>query len=480
MRTTLLTLFLIACTLPLTAQFSKPEQRVLNELDEQSDAYFDVAKQIWNFAEVGYQEEKSSALLQETLAAEGFTVEAGVADIPTAFTATFTNGDGPTIGILGEYDALPGITQTDSPTRQERDDVAAGHACGHHLFGTGSAAAAIAVKHWMEENKVAGTLRFYGCPAEEGGAGKVYLVRAGLFDDVDAVVHWHPSDGNSAHAASSLSNKSAKFRFHGISAHASSAPENGRSALDGVEAMNMMVNMLREHVTMETRIHYVITKGGNAPNVIPDFAEVFYYVRHPDMALAAENFERVVKCAEGAALGTGTTMDYEVIHGAYNLLPNVTLSKIMYDNLSRVGGVEYTPEETAFAKEIAQSFTDAGSADIASAATVDTFRVIRKGQGGSTDVGDVSWVVPTVGLRTAPWVPRTSAHSWQAVAAGGTSIGQKGMLVAAKTLSLTAMDLFQDPEALTAAKEELMKQRGADFQYQALLGDREPPLDYRE
>ena len=480
MQATLLTTLLLILTLPLTAQFTPPEQAVLTELDTQSDRYFEVAKQIWNYAEVGYQEAQSSELLQETLAAEGFTVEAGVADMPTAFTATFTRGEGPTIGILGEYDALPGITQTDSPEREEREDVAAGHACGHHLFGTGSAAAAIAVKHWMEDNDVAGTLRFYGCPAEEGGAGKVYLVRAGLFDDVDAVIHWHPSDGNSADAASSLSNKSAKFRFYGVSAHAASAPENGRSALDGVEAMNHMVNMLREHLTMESRTHYVITRGGEAPNVIPDFAEVFYYVRHPDMAMVAENFARVVKCAEGAALGTGTTMDYEVIHGAYNLLPNVTLSEVMHQNLSRVGGVSYTAEEQAFAEQIATTFTDLGSTELASAGTVDSFRVIRTGQGGSTDVGDVSWVVPTVGLRTATWVPGTSAHSWQAIAAGGTSIGQKGMTVAAKTMALTAMDLMQQPDLLARAREELLEQRGEGFEYQALLGDREPPLDYRE
>ena len=476
----ILTTLLLALTLPLTAQFTPPEQAVLTELDAQSDRYFEVAKQIWNYAEVGYQEAQSSELLQETLAAEGFTVEGGVADMPTAFTATFTRGEGPTIGILGEYDALPGITQTDRPEREERADLTAGHACGHHLFGTGSAAAAIAVKHWMEDNDVAGTLRFYGCPAEEGGAGKVYLVRAGLFDDVDAVIHWHPSDGNSADAASSLSNKSAKFRFYGVSAHAASAPENGRSALDGVEAMNHMVNMLREHMTMESRTHYVITRGGEAPNVIPDFAEVFYYVRHPDMAMVAQNFERVVKCAEGAALGTGTTMDYEVIHGAYNLLPNVTLSEVMHENLSRVGGVSYTPEEQAFAEQIATTFTDPGSTELASAGTVDSFRVIRTGQGGSTDVGDVSWVVPTVGLRTATWVPGTSAHSWQAIAAGGTSIGQKGMTVAAKTMALTAMDLMQQPDLLARAREELLEQRGAGFEYQALLGDREPPLDYRE
>ena len=480
MQPNLLALLLLALTLPLTAQFTPVEQAVLTELDTRSDRYFEVAKQIWNFAEVGYQEAQSSELLQETLAAEGFTVEAGVADMPTAFTATFTRGEGPTIGILGEYDALPGITQTDSPERKERADLTAGHACGHHLFGTGSAAAAIAVKHWMEDNDVAGTLRFYGCPAEEGGAGKVYLVRAGLFDDVDAVIHWHPSDGNSADAASSLSNKSAKFRFYGVSAHAASAPENGRSALDGVEAMNYMVNMLREHMTMESRTHYVITRGGEAPNVIPDFAEVFYYVRHPDMAMVADNFARVVKCAEGAALGTGTTMDYEIIHGAYNLLPNVTLSQVMHQNLSRVGGVSYTAEEQAFAEQIATTFTDPGSTELASAGTVDSFRVIRTGQGGSTDVGDVSWVVPTVGLRTATWVPGTSAHSWQAIAAGGTSIGQKGMTVAAKTMALTAMDLMQQPDLLARARAELLEQRGEGFEYQALLGDREPPLDYRE
>ncbi|THH35584.1 amidohydrolase [Neolewinella litorea] len=479
MKIAFLLLFSSFIVLPLSAQFSGPETKVLQEIDRNADDYFQVAKKIWDFAEVGYQETQSSALLQEMLAAEGFTVEAGVAEIPTAFVASFGNGK-PVIGILGEFDALPGITQTSSPVREERTDVHAGHACGHHLFGAGSAAAAIAVKHWMEDNQVSGTVRFYGTPAEEGGAGKVYMVREGLFDDVDAVIHWHPADKNSAHAASSLANKSAKFRFYGVSAHAASAPQNGRSALDGVEAMNYMVNMMREHMTMESRTHYVITRGGNAPNVIPDFAEVFYYVRHPDMEIAAQNFDRVVKCAEGAALGTGTTMDYEVIHGAYNLLPNVALAEIMHENLSRVGGVEYNAEEKAFAETIVESLPDPGKVDLASAGEVEPFEVIRKGTGGSTDVGDVSWVVPTVGLRTATYVPGTSAHSWQAIAAGGTSIGQKGMIVAAKTMSLTAMELFQNPELLQKARQELTEQRGKNFEYQALLGDREPPLDYRD
>ena len=478
MRISLLATLLFVAT-GLVAQLDPAEKKVIADLESRSDAYFDVAKHIWDYAEVGYQEEKSSALLQQLLTDEGFTVEAGVADIPTAFTATFGTGK-PVIGVLGEFDALPGITQTASPTREERDDVAAGHACGHHLFGAGSAAAAIAVKDWMKANAVQGTIRFYGTPAEEGGAGKVYMVRAGLFDDVDAVVHWHPSDGNSADAASSLANKSAKFRFYGVSAHASASPQNGRSALDGVEAMNYMVNMMREHMTMESRTHYVITRGGEAPNVIPDFAEVFYYVRHPDMAVAADNFERVVKAAEGAALGTGTTMEYEIIHGSSNLLPNVTLSEIMFENLNTVGGVEYTAEEKAFAEQIATTFQNPDAVDLASANRVEPFQVIRKGQGGSTDVGDVSWVVPTVGLRTATYVPGTFAHSWQAIAAGGTSIGKKGMMVAAKTLALTAMDLMQQPELLQKAKAELEEQRGPGYVYKALLGDREPPLDYRD
>ncbi|WP_116106038.1 amidohydrolase [Lewinella sp. IMCC34191] len=463
--------------LAASALAAQDHAAVLQDIDRQADDYFAVAKQIWDFAEVGYQEEESSALLQQLLKDEGFTIEAGVADIPTAFTATYGNG-GPTIGILGEFDALPGITQTASATREERNDVEAGHACGHHLFGTGSAAAAIAVKNWLQENEMEGTIRFYGTPAEEGGAGKVYMVRAGLFDGVDAVIHWHPSDGNSADAASSLSNKSAKFRFHGISAHASAAPQNGRSALDGVEAMNVMVNMLREHMEMESRIHYVITRGGEAPNVIPDFAEVFYYVRHPEMAEVNKLFERVVNAAEGAALGTGTTMDYEVIHGAYNLLPNVTLGEVMHANLEQVGGVEYDAGERAFAESIAGTFENA-KADPASAAEVEPFQVIRRGTGGSTDVGDVSWAVPTVGLRTATWVPGTSAHSWQAIAAGGMSIGKKGMVVAAKTMTLTAIDLFSRPELLEKAQAELDEQRGSDFVYKAMLGDREPPLDYR-
>ncbi|MCB0606792.1 MAG: amidohydrolase [Lewinellaceae bacterium] len=455
----------------------KEEKMTMEFLDSRQAQFAGMAQQIWEWAELGYQEYKSSALLQEALKKEGFEVTAGVAEIPTAFVAAYGSGK-PVIGILAEFDALPGVSQDKVPYRQERENCTAGHACGHHLFGTASAAAAIAVKKWLLENKFSGTVRLYGCPAEEGGGGKVYLVRAGLFDDVDAVLHWHPGNSNSAVAGSSLANKSAKFRFYGNASHAAASPWNGRSALDGVEAMDMMVNMMREHVPQETRIHYVITKGGEAPNVVPEFAEVFYYVRHPDMEQVKAIFERVVKAAEGAALGTGTRMDYEVIHGIYNLLPNRTLGEVIQNKLEKVGGVVYTDEEKAFAEKIMTTYNP-GGATIGSAAEVKPFSVEEKGVGGSTDVGDVSWAVPTAGMTAATWAPGTSAHSWQAVAAGGTGIGTKGMMVAAKTLALSAMELIRHPELNDKAKTELLERRGDNFKYESLLGDRKPPLDYR-
>ncbi len=455
------------------------KEKVINSLSTQSNHYFDIAMKIWNLAEVGYQEYESTALLQNELSKNGFSIEKGVAGMPTSFIASYGSGK-PVIALLGEFDALPGVSQSNQPFREKREEVNAGHACGHHLFGTGSAAAAITVKEWMAANNVKGTLRFYGTPAEEGGAGKVYMVREGLFDDVDAALHWHPGNSNGASAASSLANKSAKFRFYGVASHAAGSPWNGRSALDGVEAMNHMVNMMREHIPMESRIHYVITSGGEAPNVVPEFAEVFYYCRHPEMSQVKKNFEWMVEIAEAAAKGTQTRMEYEVIHGLYNVLPNETLARVVYENLLLVGGVKYTEEEKEFAEKIISSFEYASNVSTDLSENISPFKVIRTGKGGSTDVGDVSWAVPTAGLRTATWVPGTSAHTWQAVAAGGTSIGQKGMMNAAKILALSAMDYFLNPDLLARAKEELMDQRGPNYKYESLLGDREPPLDYRK
>ncbi|WP_420442713.1 amidohydrolase [Candidatus Palauibacter sp.] len=466
--------FVAVFPLPLVAAAQDAQ---IAGIDARRDHYAGVARQIWEWAEVGYQEEQSSELLKGELETAGFSVESGVAGMPTAFVASYGSG-GPIIGILAEYDALPGISQDAVPERSPIIEGGAGHACGHHLFGAGSVAAAIAVKEWLDESGHEGTIRLYGTPAEEGGAGKVYMVRDGLFDDVDVALHWHPSSQNSAQAGRSLANKSAKFRFSGYSAHAAGAPDRGRSALDGVEAMNHMVNLMREHVPQETRIHYVITQGGFAPNVVPDFAEVYYYVRHPYAPTVLELFERVARAAEGAALGTGTEMEYEVIHGLYDLVPNVALGRVMDANLRRVGGVEYTEAERAFARQIQATFEGGPSRPLGSESEIEEFGVEGVG-GGSTDVGDISWVVPTAGLSTATWVPGTSAHSWQAVAAGGTDIGTKGMMVAAKTLALTTIELFQSPDVIAAAWEELTERRGADFAYEALLGDRPPPLDYR-
>lgn len=479
-------LLMLASTHPVLSMAQPVENHLKNDpktivheyLEENSSDYGDIAMKIWALAEVGYQEYESSKLLQQKLTAEGFDLQIGVAGMPTAFTASYGSGR-PVIAILGEFDALPGVSQAAVPYREERPEVGAGHACGHHLFGSGSAAAAAAAKNWLEQSGSSGTIRFYGTPAEEGGAGKVYMVREGLFKDVDVVLHWHPSPSNAANPGNSLANKSAKFRFYGQASHAAGAPERGRSALDGVEAMNYMVNLMREHVPQETRIHYVITKGGEAPNVVPAYAEVFYYVRHPEAERVKEIFNRVVAAAEGAAQGTGTEVEHEVIHGIYNLVPNETLQKIMYKNLVEVGGVEYTAEEKVFVEKIMATYPDI-KAKLEEATQVMPYASPRRGGFGSTDVGDVSWVVPTAGMGAATWAPGTSAHSWQAVAAGGTSIGRKGMMVAAKTLALTAIDIFQNPDVTTKAKAELEQLRGKDFIYESLLGDRKPPLDYRQ
>jgi aminobenzoyl-glutamate utilization protein B len=437
----------------------------------------EMARSIWEWAEVGYQEEKSSALLQEELKRAGFTVEAGVAGIPTAFVATAGSGK-PVVGVLAEYDALPGINQDAVPERDPIEGKHSGHACGHHLFGTASTSAAIALADWLKKSGKQGTVRVYGTPAEEGGSGKVYMVRAGLFNDTDAVMHWHPSDVNFAGVDESLSNKTAKFRFHGVSAHASGAPDRGRSALDAIESMNHMANLLREHVPSDARMHYVITSGGSAPNVVPDFAESYHYVRHIDPKVVLDIFDRLVKTAEGAALGTDTRMEYEIIGGVYNLLPNETLSREMYEKLNAVGGVKYSPEELAFARKIYATLASP-SVELGSEAKIQAFDFERPGR-GSTDVADVSWTVPTVGLRTATWVPGTAAHSWQATAAGGMSIGYKGMNVASQTLALMGQELFTNPGLIAKAKEEFEKRRGPDFKYSAMLGDREPALDYRK
>ncbi len=439
------------------------------------ELYKKVALTIWNYAESGFKEYKSSNLLQNTLRDNGFLIEAGVAGMPTAFVASYGSGT-PIIAILAEFDALPGLSQDSSSSKSPIADKINGHACGHHLFGAGSVASAIAIKTLLKEGKIKGTIKVFGSPAEEGGGGKVYMVREGLFKDVDVAIHWHPSARNAVTFSSALAYKSAKFRFHGLSAHASASPERGRSALDGVEGMDYMVNMMREHIPQETRIHYVITNGGKAPNVVPDFAEVFYYVRNPERALVESIFDRVVKTAEGAALGTETKMDYEVIDGTHDLLINKTLALNMQANLEKVGGLSYTADERIFGKQLQSTFS--GKIPSLDSASIIKPLETEKNQ-GSTDVGDVSYVVPTVGLTTATWIPGTPAHSWQAAACGGKDMAVRATILASKAMTYSAIDLFLDPTLITKAKEEFKLLIG-NYQYKALLGDRKPALNYRD
>ncbi|MBP6705495.1 MAG: amidohydrolase [Vicinamibacteria bacterium] len=453
-----------------------PKAAVIAAIEAQRGRWATCARDVWTYAEVGYQEEKSSQRLQRELTAAGFEVRANVADMPTAFVASYGSGQ-PVIAILAEFDALPGLSQDAAPEKKALKEGGAGHGCGHHLFGAASVAAAVAVKDWLAASKTPGTLRVYGTPAEEGGGGKVYMIRAGLFSDVDAVLSWHPAATNDASPETTLANLSAKFRFHGKASHAAIAPEQGRSALDGLQAMTYMVDMMREHVPQETRIHFIITRGGSAPNVVPDFAELYFYVRHPQNTVLREVFDRVVKASEGAALGTGTRVEHEIMNGVYGKLPNHTLGRIVDANLREVGGYTMTADERAFAETLRTSLAKPLPLE-------STLAVARYKEGlaapASTDVGDVSWNVATAELTTATWVPGTPAHSWQAVAAGGTSIGTQGMMVAAKTLAASALDLFLQPAVIEKAKAELKQAQGPGFVYQALIGERKPPLDYRK
>jgi aminobenzoyl-glutamate utilization protein B len=451
------------------------KEALYQSINARAEASWEMASKIWSWAETGYQEKRSAALLADLFETAGFKVQRGVAKIPTAFTATIGTGK-PVIGILGEYDALPGLSQDAVPFRQGRPGVAHGHACGHHLFGVASASACVALGEQIKAGKLKGTIRYYGCPAEEGGAAKVFMVRTGLFADCDVVLHWHPGSSNTAGDQTCMARIGAKFRFHGQAAHAAGAPERGRSALDAIALTTHAAELLREHTPDFTRIHHVITDGGGAPNVVPDFAEVFFYIRHPKSEVVSKLYPRLLKCAQAGALATETKLETIYLGGTLELLPNEPLARAIKANLVKLNDMQYTEEEKKFAVRIQSTLTD--PPDLASIAHVtDSSGVLGK---GSTDVGDVSWVVPTAGFSTACWVPGTPAHSWQAVAAGGMSIGRKGMHLAARVLAATAWDLLNDPKLIADAKTEHQR-RLAGKKYQSLLEpNQEPPLNYRE
>jgi aminobenzoyl-glutamate utilization protein B len=468
-------LLFVLASAALTHAADRPAMR--DYIDSRAAHFGDISRKIWEWAEVGYKETQSSALLQNELRAAGFRVQAGVADMPTAFTASFGEGK-PVIAILGEFDALPGLSQEASPERKARVTGAAGHGCGHNLFGAGSALAAIAVKDWLLSQRKSGTIRFYGTPAEEGGGGKVYMSRAGLFNDVDAVLAWHPGSENRVSLNSSLANISGKFRFYGKAAHAAGAPQQGRSALDALMITNISIEMLREHVPSTTRIHYIVTAGGAAPNVVPDFTEGYFYARHPEMPTLDGIWTRMLKCAEAGALATETRLEVELVNSVYNLLPNAPLAKILDRNLRVVGGVKYTPDEIKFGEALQKTFTENRGVPLSRAAEV--VEAEQGSGGGSTDVGDVSWVVPTAQFNTATYVPGTPGHSWQSAACSGSTIGRKGMIVAAKTLALSAADLFEDPDALIAARKEFDTRRAGHPYQSRIPPGQKPPLKYRD
>lgn len=467
--------WLIACLGLLGPEVTRADKRQLAEsINRRDDVSWQAAQDIWQWAEAGYQESKSSQRLAKMLEDAGFEVRRGVAQIPTAFTATFGSGK-PVIGLLGEYDALPGLSQAAVPVREPTANGGYGHGCGHHLFGVASASAAIALAEQIKEGNLQGTIRFYGCPAEEGGGAKVFMVREGLFEDCDAVLHWHPSNRNAAGDRSSLARIAVKFRFHGKAAHAAGAPDQGRSALDAVELTNHAAQLLREHTPDQTRIHHVITAGGAAPNIVPDFAEVYYYVRHPKAEVVKELYRRLVLCAEAGALATETRLEIDFQGGIVEILPNNALAQLALRNLRQQNDLQYTSDEQMFAARLQQTLSQPEPLE-SIADVIDQGGTVGM---GSTDVGDVSWVVPTSGFNTACFVPGTPGHSWQAVACGGTSLGRKGMNLAARVLATSAWDLFEDPQLLKAAHAE-HRQRLGDQPYQSLMQpDQKPPLDYR-
>ena len=438
---------------------------IVEFLDGKAKELFSIADQVWDFAEVGFQEYKSSKLQVDYLEQNGFHVRRGVGGVPTAFVAEWGHGR-PYIGYLGEFDALAGVSQEVSPVRKPRVSGAPGHGCGHNLLGTAALGAALALKHALEQSGKAGTVRYYGCPAEELLAGKVYMARAGVFDDLDVAITWHGGSTNTVRLGSGNAMNSAKFRFHGKTAHAAGDPHNGRSALDAVELMNVGANYLREHVINSARIHYVITDGGGQPNVVPAEAEVWYFVRAPHRSQVEEIYERLVDVAKGAALMTGTTFDINFLTGCYEVLLNEALADVMWRNLQKVGAPQFDADDLEFARKLAETFDKASLDQMASnpefkqlkGQVLNTTLVPPTGKGrsggGSTDVGDVSWIVPTVQMSAATVPLGCPGHSWQNCASSGSNIGKKAMLVAAKTMALCGLDLVEHPEEIKKAKAE--------------------------
>lgn len=428
-------------------------------------------QRIWSLAELGLQERESSETLINLLQEHGFQIQRGAAGMPTAFVATYGSGK-PVIGILAEYDALPGLSQTATPQQEPRAGAKNGHACGHSIFGTASTTAAIAVRHALEKHALPGTIRLYGTPAEETLIGKVYMAKAGLFDDCDVVLHWHPSDKTDAGYETGKAMVSMKFAFTGLAAHAAGFPHKGKSALDAVELMNIAANFWREHLPEDARVHYVITDGGGQPNVVPPRAEVWYYLRADQHSDVRRMFDRLLAIAKGASLMTDTRFEWKIDADTHEVLPNFPLSELIYRNLELIGPPRFTEEEKEFARKSQGALE--GSFDYPLSEKIEPIPAAPSRRKGSTDVGEISWRVPTGGLRVASWTFGAPSHSWHVVACTGMSIGEKGMFVAARALSFTALDLVMEPARLRAANEDFQK-RKSGIEFKSLLPQDQPP-----
>lgn len=473
MRSTGIILLLSLSTQLFSQQNTSPnKQAVLRSVQQHEQALIQLSDQVWSFAEIAMREHQSAKVLSDYAEKQGFRVTRNIAAIPTAFIAEYGSGK-PIIGILGEFDALPGLSQKANSQKQALQPGAAGHGCGHNMFGAGSLGAAIAIKELIAAGKLKGTIRFYGTPAEEDLAGKVYMARAGVFNDLDVCLDWHPHYENLANMQSSQAVVSYTVKFKGKSAHAAADPWNGKSALDAAELFNIGMNFMREHVKPSVRIHYVYKQAGNVPNVIPDEASVWIWIRDSKRSGVAAVEARMKEVAKGAAMMTGTEVDFFMENGLYELLVNETGAKTLHQNMQLVGPIKYTPEEIRFADEIMRAYGDSARGIDGSIKPMEITR--PDPDGGSTDVGDISYIVPEITLNavTAPY--KAPWHSWVVVACGGMSIGHKGMLFAAKSLGTTMVDLFEDEQLRKDIRAEFLKRKGNEV-WKAMLPDGPPPV----
>ncbi len=463
---------LLICSFVNAQEISKNKSSVLSSVEKHQQELIKLSDQVWGFAEIAMRETQSAKILADYAEAQGFRVTRGVAAIPTAFIAEFGSGK-PIIGVLGEFDALPGLSQKAQPIKEALKKDAPGHGCGHNMFGAGSLGAALSIKELIAAGKLKGTIRFYGTPAEEDLAGKVWMAKAGLFDDLDVCLDWHPDYENKANMQSSQAVTDYSISFKGKSAHAAADPWNGRSALDAAELFTTGINFMREHVKPSVRMHYVYTKAGNVPNVIPSEASVWLWIRDSKRSGVAEVSERMKDIAKGAALMAGVEYEIKLQSGLYEILINETGAKTLQANMNLVGPVTYTKDELSFADKIMKEYGLEMKGISGSIKPLETTK--QDPTGGSTDVGDVSYIVPEITLLAATAPYEAPWHSWVVVACGGISIGHKGMLFASKVLGTTMVDLFENEKLRQDIKEEFLKRKGKEV-WKAMLPDGPPPV----